>query len=226
MKRTIFIWDVHGCYKELKLLIEKLDLQEKDEIYLTWDLINWWPKSYKVLKYMYKNKDKIKTVAWNNDLGFIEWYDSKWEKYNHQYSKKIFEKLKKKIIEKETYYLIDYIRELPLYIEKENFILSHAGIIPWKELNQHTKEELTNIRKIEWEPWYNHYKWKKKIIYGHLAKNWLTIKKNTIWLDSWCVYWKWLTAYILETGEIYSQTSKDLYINLYKKKNENKKSDK
>ena len=51
----------------------------------------------------------------------------------------------------------------------------------------------------------------KKIIYGHWAVEWLKIRENTIWIDSGCCYWKYLTAYILETGEIIQQKALDVY---------------
>lgn len=230
MWRTIFIWDVHWCYKELKLLIKRLKIQEGDKVYLTGDLINGWPKNYKVLKFLYKNRNNFKAVLWNNDLGFLRWCESWTKKFAgkcfQNYSIKNFKKLRDKIKEKDTEYILGYLKSLPLYIEKENFILVHGWIIPWKKLKEHTEAELMCTRKYDWIPWYDHYEWKKKVIYGHWAKNGLRVRKNTVWLDTGCVYWKWLTAYVLETGEIYSQTSKDLYINLYKKKNENKELEK
>ncbi len=226
MWRTIFIWDVHGCYKELKLLVKRIRTQEDDKVYLTWDAVNWWPKSYKVLKFLYKNKEQFKSVAWNNDLGFLRWYDSQGKEYNHQYSKKAFKELKEKIDEKKAYHLIDFLRSLPLYIEEDNFILVHWWIVPWKPLREHTEDEITCIRTYQERPWYEYYNWEKMVVYGHWAKNGLRVRKNTIWLDSGCVYWRCLTAYVLETGDVYTQNATQLYINLYKKKNENKEIDK
>ncbi len=215
--KTFFIWDVHWCYKELKALIKKINLQKNDKVYLTWDLINWWPKSYKVLKFLYKNKDQFKSVAGNNDLWFLDWYE-KWDScYHSQYSLNIFKKLKEKIEKNNTYYLIDYLKSLPLYIETDNVILLHAGIVPWKDLKEHTREEITMLREIDWKAWYEYYKWEKTVIYGHFARDWLQIRPKTKWLDSWCVYWSWLTAFELETGNIYSQTAFDCYINLFEK---------
>lgn len=210
--RTIFIWDIHGCYKELQLLLKKINLTETDKVYFTWDLIDRWPKSFKVLKYIYENKDRFFVVAWNNDLDFIDWYE--W-KADFSYCTKRYEELKNKIEKKEALYLIDYLKSLPLFIEDERFILVHAGIKSDKKLEEHSADELTRIRVLDWKPWYYYYNEEKPIIYWHWAKEWLTIRKNTIWLDSWCVYDKWLTAYILETWEIYSQTSTSRYIDLY-----------
>lgn len=220
MKRTIFIWDIEWCYKEFKLLLKKLELTKKDKIYLTWDIIYKWPKNYKVLKFIKKNKKQIKSVMWNHELNFLT--RLKWWEINFTVNQKKFNKLKEKIEKKPK--LLKYLEKLPKYIEKDDFILIHWWLIPWKSLEEHTIYEITNTREINWKPWYEYYKWEKKIIYWHYAVKWLNIRKNTIWLDSWCVYWKSLTAYILETWEIITQNALNSYINLFKnnKENENK----
>lgn len=212
-KRTIFIWDIHWCYKEFKLLLEKLNLSKEDKVYLTWDLIDKWPKSYKVLKYIYKNKKQFKFVLWNNEINFLKYIET-WE---FNYNKKEIKKLKSKLDEKPK--ILDFLKNTPLYIEKDNFILIHAWLTPSKKLEEHTKEEITTIRDINNEAWYKQYNWTKKIIYWHWWVDWLRIRNNTVWLDTWCVYWKRLTAYILETGEIIQQNALDIYINVYKNEN-------
>lgn len=210
--RTIFIWDVQWCYDELKLLLNKLGLWAEDKVYFVWDLINKWPKSYKVLKYVYKNRDRFKCVVWNQEINFLRWLE--WEPYDNP---KDFKQLKLKIEKKEANYLIDYLKSLPKFIEEKDFLLLHWWLIPWKKLEDHDIEEITRTRDIDWKPWYDFYTWNKKIIYWHWAVDWLRITKNTVWLDSWCVYWKAMTAYILETWEIYQQSANDIYLNVYKR---------
>lgn len=207
-KRTIFIWDIHWCYDELKLLIKKLELKKDDKVYFVGDYINKWPKSFKVLKFLYKNRKQFNWVLWNHDYYFLEKIKNKSKLKDCE--KKLYKKLKEKTE------ILDFFKNLPLYIEKENFILVHAWIINWIKLEDQTPEILTTIREENWELWYKNYIWDKKIIYWHNAIDWLQIRKKTIWLDSGCVYWKSLTAYVLETGEIYSQNALDNYINVYK----------
>jgi bis(5'-nucleosyl)-tetraphosphatase (symmetrical) len=218
--RTIFIWDIHGCYDEFKLIVEKLELQENDTVYCVWDLINRGNKSYKVLKYFYKHQKQFKTIVWNHEINFLRWLDGK--KYKQD---KKFKKLKEKIEEHDAYHLIDYIKSLPRYIETDDFLLIHGWLIPWKKLEEYDIDEIVRTRIIDGKHWSEHYTWEKKVIYWHYAQNWLQIKNNTIWLDTGCVYWKWLTAYTLETWEIISQTSLDAYIDLYSKKWKSKNSD-
>lgn len=209
--RTIFIWDVQWCYNELKLLIKKLNLTPEDKVFFTWDLINKWPKSFKVLRYVYKNKDQFKCVKWNNEIDFLERLEWKSYKIN-----KKFKKIKDKIKQEWTPHLIQYIKDLPLYIENDNFILIHWWLIPNKSIIEHSPDEITRLCEYKWIPWYRYYEWEKVVIYWHWAKEGVQIREKTKWIDSGCVYWKALTAYILETNEVIQQTALDLYINPYK----------
>ena len=81
-------------------------------------------------------------------------------------------------------------------------------------------KSVSKQERNEWIPTiirqHKYYKWKKKIIYWHRAEASLHITEKTIWLDSWCVYWKALTAYVLETWEIIQQSALDIYVNIYK----------
>ena len=174
--RTLFIWDIHGCFNELKLLIKKLKLTSEDKVYFTWDLINKGPKSYKVVKYMYKHRDKFNVVLWNHDYEFLNYIA--WKKVNDKlkHLNKKFEKLHKKLKEKPE--LLKYLKKLPLYIEEKKFILVHGWILPWKSLEKHTAEELCYIRMYKWKPWHEYYTWDKKVIYGHWAVAWLNISSS------------------------------------------------
>ena len=204
--RNIFIWDVQWCYKELKHLLKKLKIKENDRVFFVWDLINRWPKSYKVLKLLYKNKDQFKSVVWNHEINFLRYLD--WKNCDDEY-KKSFKKLKKKLEEKPE--ILKYLKSLPKYIEEDNFIVVHAWIIDWKTLDWHNIDEITRLREYNGKPWYEYYKWNKKIVYWHWAVDGLRIRENTIWLDSGCVYGKCLTAYILETWEIITQNAFETY---------------
>ena len=225
MKRTIFIGDIHWCYREFKELIKKLNITPEDKVYLVWDFIDKWKYSYKILKFLIKNQSQFNAILWNKELEFIEYLNSG-KLYNK--NNKIFKKLKNKLnnLDKKNsrnfknkslnIEIKKYLNNLPLYIDDKNFLLIHWWLNFNKSIKNHSKQEITSIRLINWEPWYLKYKdYNKKIIYWHWALNWLNICWNTIWLDSWCVYWKALTAYVLETWDIIQVNSFEAYINVF-----------
>ena len=209
--RTIFIWDVHWCFDEFELLIEKLKIQENDIIYLVWDMINKWPKSWKMIKFLYKNKNQYKAVLWNHELWFSDWLN--WTK--PEYWNDTYKKLKDKFEKHPKIY--EYFKSIPLYIDDENFLLIHGWLDYNKDLLNHSSEEITNIREIDNIPWFKEYKWNKIVIYWHWATNWLNIYNNTIWLDWGCVYWRALHAYVLETWDIVTQQALNCYVDVFKK---------
>ena len=207
--RTIFIWDIHGCYDVFMLLIKKIGVKKNDKVYCVWDIINKWPKSFKVLNFFHKNKEQYKCVMWNHEIGFLRWINGEAPQYNCKQYRVLREKIETKKPE-----LTSFWKNLPLYIEDDDFIVLHWGIIPEKSLESHSIDEIVNLREYEWKPWYNYYTWSKKIIYWHWAMNGVQIREKTIWLDSGCVYGWFLSAYILETNELIWQKALETYINI------------
>jgi len=91
---------------------------------------------------------------------------------------------------------------LPHIIEREDFILVHAGLHPDHGINT-PLEIATLIRLVDGKPWYESYTGTKPVIYGHWAVDGLRIRPNTIGLDTGCCFGGHLTAYCLETREFW-----------------------
>jgi serine/threonine protein phosphatase 1 len=204
--RNIFIGDVHGCFDEFKLLIANLELTDTDKVYLVWDMINKWPKSVEMLEFLYEHQDQYICVKWNHEVGFLNWLNGDMPKYDCPEYQEL------KIYVEKNIEALAYLKELPLYQETSDFIVLHGGLIPGKALDQQSVDDITRLREYQWRPWHSYYTWEKPIIYGHWAIQWLHVTHNTIWLDSRCVYWGELTAYILETKSFVSQKALKQYI--------------
>lgn len=216
--RTIFIGDVHGCYDELMALVQKIWLKDEDHLYFVWDLINKWPKSLEVVSYV-KNRPNTWSVTWNHEFfsfptkELLDQIDSdnlvlsdgskKWAHIQSTQSKSL-----ERLLSSEWY--LEWLRSLPVYIEKEDFILVHWGIHPDYWMNTPV-EIATMIREYQGRPWYEYYQWEKKIIYGHWAIDGLRIRKNTIGLDTGCCFGWHLTAYCIETWEYWQVRANALY---------------
>ena len=92
----------------------------------------------------------------------------------------------------------------PHFLEEENFIVVHAGLLPNKKPQQTDLEDLVKIRKIAdpknpkiLKSWFDFYTAKKLIVFGHWAALNGIVRDNAIGLDTGCVYGKKLTALIL-----------------------------
>jgi serine/threonine protein phosphatase 1 len=219
-KRTLFIWDVHGCYDELMSLVEKIWLKDEDNLYFVWDLINKWPKSLEVVEWI-RSRPNTWSVLWNHEYfplvtplevdqltsssssdlsdGTKNWIQIQYEESRD--IRQVFE----------SHWHREWLVSLPHIIEKEDFILVHGWLHPEYGINT-PKEISTLIRVIDGKPWYDLYTGKKLVIYGHWAVEGLRIRTNTVWLDTGCCFGGALTAYCLESGEIWQVRANRVYI--------------
>jgi serine/threonine protein phosphatase 1 len=200
-KRTLFIGDVHGCYDELMMLCEKIVLTPEDHLYFVGDLIDKWPKSLEVLEFVHSRPHTF-SVAGNHEYFMMlgeEDVTTEDGRSEIRSVERYYSELKNILIES---WWKDWIRALPIVIEKEDFIVVHGGIHPISGLSA-SPEVTTNIRVYQGKPWYEYYTGTKKVIYGHWAAAGLRVTSNTVGLDTGCCFGGHLTAYCIETGEFW-----------------------
>jgi bis(5'-nucleosyl)-tetraphosphatase (symmetrical) len=196
--RIIFIGDVHGCYEELKLLLKKTKYKDgKDRLIFLGDLINKGPYSIEVVDFVRSGNHEC--IMGNHELGFLRSLED--PSYFKKGFKKFYEELGAKREE-----VITWMRGLPLYIEEEDFLCIHGGIQPGVPLENQKPRVATRIRTWGGDeddlndpdnpPWHKLYKGEKTVIYGHWAMQGYHKTKNTICLDSGCVWGGSLTGLI------------------------------
>jgi serine/threonine protein phosphatase 1 len=210
MSRTLFIGDVHGCYDELIALTKKIWLTPDDHLYFAGDLINKWPQSIEVVEFVrnrpntwcvlgnheyfplisYEEVEKIATESAHLSDGHKSWVYAQYDR-----SRELREEI-------EVRWHREWLTSLPHIIERDDFILVHAGLHPDHGLDT-PLEIATLIRLVDGKPWYESYTGTKPVIYGHWAVDGLRIRPNTIGLDTWCCFGGHLTAYCLETREFW-----------------------
>lgn len=201
--RTLFVGDVHGCFKELELVLEKAKYNpEEDRLIFLGDLINKGPYSIEVVNFVMKGGHQ--SLMGNHELGFLRSLE------DPTYFKKGFKKFYEELgdIREEV---IAWIKERPLYIEEEDFIAIHGGLAPGVALSEQKPRVATRIRTWGGEdelndpdnpPWHSFYEGEKTVIYGHWAMQGLHQTKNTIGLDTGCVWGGSLSVLIWPKREI------------------------
>lgn len=123
---TYFIGDIHGCYRELKLLLKKSSFDDKkDYLWITGDLVARGPNSLEVVRYLYSLKNRVKIVLGNHDLNLMAVYSGVKKNKKENY----FDEF---LLAKDSSELINWLRYKPLLeIDKERkIIMTHAGISP------------------------------------------------------------------------------------------------
>lgn len=141
---TYFIGDIHGCYKNLKNILEFVNFDSNtDFLFFTGDLVARGPSSLEVLRLIYSLKETALTVLGNHDLYLLKMY------FSNSYYKKNDNSLNSILSAPDVDELIDWLRKQPiLYINKNNKILmAHAGINPVWNINE-AKLNAQEIEKI------------------------------------------------------------------------------
>lgn len=117
------IGDVQGCFDSLEALLEKIEFDSEDEIWLAGDLVNRGPRSLDVLRWARGLGDCATVVLGNHDLHLLKVVAG---------SRPIKKRdTMQSIVEAEDCdELIDWLRKRPLLHVQDEFALVHAGLLP------------------------------------------------------------------------------------------------
>jgi hypothetical protein len=207
MKKTVVIGDVHGCYDELMLLLDKLNYSPRDyDVILAGDLVDRGPKSQEVVEWAMSHQDKgVQAVAGNHDEKHFRYYKHVLKRRlnpNYSIPMRPFGFSKLQVFNSLANEELDYLGSLPGYIhlEDRNWVIVHAGLEPHKPLEDQTYGKMTHIRFVDpetlktaslddnYEPppgsiyWTELYNLPYNVVYGHnvhsKTKPQVTVKPN------------------------------------------------
>src|SRR5277367_5709113 len=120
-KRTIIVGDIHGCIDEFKDLLKKISYDEsKDRLILLGDLIDRGPDSVAVVR-LAREMD-LECVMGNHEHKFVKWFRSQGSRVDVYDRRDYYDRLDDQDV--------NYIMNMPTYIELNNIIIVHAGVKP------------------------------------------------------------------------------------------------
>lgn len=123
---TLLIGDVHGCYAELRALLEQADFDPaKDTLWLTGDLVARGPDSLEVLRYVQSLGDSVRMVLGNHDLHLLAVYAG-------ISRNKPKDQITPLLDAPDADRLINWLRRQPILQvdDKLKLVMAHAGISP------------------------------------------------------------------------------------------------
>jgi predicted MPP superfamily phosphohydrolase len=209
--RTIVVGDIHGCYDELEDLLASVQFSASDRLVSVGDLITKGPKNREVLD-RFMTEPRFSAVIGNHDLALRRRWNG--EKIKLKPSQKSTHKELKK--EKERY--VTYLNSLPFTIDLGSHLVVHAGLRPSLAFHSQTTEDMTELRTLgpdrashDGTPWYEVYDGEKTVLFGHWPAPHPRRGKKALGLDTGCVYGHYLTAYIIETGELKQVRARQTY---------------
>lgn len=224
-RETIIIGDIHGCIDELNDLLKTISYSpEKHRIILLGDLIDRGPDSLGVVQKA--RQMNFECVMGNHEQKFLKCYN----KPDHKEYKDFYKDF--------TEIDIQYISQMPLYIQIGNTIAVHAGLKPGISISNQSKGDMLHLRytdinrkfislktineigieAAEAHFWTEFWNGPESVVYGHnvhsFEKPLIEEVSNGIFcygLDTGCCFGGYLTALILEKKEIIQIKAKKTY---------------
>ena len=118
------IGDVQGCFDELEALLAKIGFNHgSDTLWLTGDIVNRGPKSLESLKFCMKHEGSVQIILGNHDLHLLAVL------YGHGTMKKR-DTIEPIVKHKHADKMRDWLRHQPLLVQKDSYLMVHAGLLP------------------------------------------------------------------------------------------------
>lgn len=194
-RRTFIIGDVHGCALTLQHLIFKvINLKRFDRVYFLGDLIDRGPRSKEALDFIMRLQSAgffIRSIKGNHEEMLLDSYYNNnslqiWMENGGEETLKSFGTKEIRAIPGQY---IQFLSQLPYFIELNNFILCHAGVNCQSDSPLSDKEAMLWSRDLPAIP---DKIGGKKVICGHtvhsLEEITLSLGSNKIFLDGGCVF--------------------------------------
>lgn len=218
------IGDIHGCFKTMQLLLQKMNFNSYDSYYFLGDYIDRGPESKRIMDFfidLNKTNKNIHLIRGNHEQMMINTYKNEnlddyilWRQNGSESTLNNFGIYEDtlKLLDKIPFSYIEFFETLPFYHELDNFLLVHGGF------NFHIPDPFADTETMLWtrEDDYNSKLAKgKTIIHGHTptlpneVKQMIKQKANSICIDTGCVFKKipglgYLSALNLNTMELIS----------------------
>ncbi|GLU52103.1 metallophosphoesterase family protein [Dyadobacter frigoris] len=143
--RTLVVGDIHGAYKALVQVLEKVELRENDKLIFVGDYVDGWPESASVIEYLINLSEKYSCIfiKGNHDVWCKSWLagndpDKAWLENRGMSTILSYQDFDQKSRSK---HLDFFSRLTDYYIDKENRLFIHAGFTsikgPLEEIFSH-----------------------------------------------------------------------------------------
>ena len=190
--RRFAMSDIHGCAKTFIALLELVQFNKEDHLYLVGDLINRGPRSHKVLDHIIKLRNagyRIFIIRGNHEQIIL-----KSQNKSLPFRKRIAKSYRvRKLLNQEGYLkkrYFDLLSESYHYLKLEDYYLVHAGF-NFKSENPFEDEKfMLYSKKFKID---KNYLEGRKVLIGHTPKKLSKIirrikkDKTKIYLDNGCV---------------------------------------
>ncbi len=219
---VIAIGDIHGCAAELRVLLNKLPLDDDPTLVFLGDYVDRGPDSKEVIEIILDLRTKYRVVALmgNHEAMFVDFIN---QPNSVDAGAFIFNGGSSTLASygdgKGNFHFpdrhVEFLNDLELYYETDEYFFVHAGIpdIPLSQLSAEHREHMLWMRGKFLA---SHFHWGKVIVHGHTPVTRVAVTPNRINLDTGCVYNHRLSAMTFPERQLFSvhrrQPSKPIYL--------------
>lgn len=213
--RTFVIGDIHGCYRELMLLLDKAAPGGEDRIVALGDIVDRGPDTPRVLKF-FRETPNAMSLKGNHERKHVRWYNgltkpglsqvvSRWQIGEERYPEEI-----------------EFMSAFPHYLDTAGALLLHGFFEPGVPLTGQKEDILLGVMSGEaymertyGVPWYELYDGGKPVVAGHLnytkSRAPLVYRDTVFGLDTDCCHGGALTGMFIDDFTIISVPSGKAY---------------
>lgn len=214
MPRQIVIGDIHGCYDELQMLLDRVGPGADDEIIAVGDLINRGPAAEKVLRF-FQDTPNAFTVRGNHEETHLQAARGDSPLFNA-------DRMTQRELGHDYAAWLDFMAAMPTRLERESAYIVHGLFEPGVSFAEQRDDVLMGyftgekyLREKIGKEWYEHYDGDKPLIVGHHHYRRdgqpLIIEDRVYAIDTGCTHGWRLTAVILPAFDIVSVRSRKNY---------------
>ena len=203
------IGDVHGCYAELKILLEDiLQISKEDEVCFTGDMITKGKESLAVIEYILKLRNEgynVLSILGNHEYRFLYLFHNDFdllEEYLSRYNAR-------SLLQGELDEIVDFFEDLPFYHIIENCIITHSILGESKDYGSSDSRMIFGSKHFQ-SLYDSELIYQNRVVHGHIVQPLDMIRSNIsqaskiIGIDGGCIYPKYgpLCALELTTFEL------------------------
>ena len=200
MQKIFVVGDIHGCYEKLCALMDKIPLNtEQDQLLFIGDYIDRGPGSIEVIDYLIDLKRRLPGIIFlkGNHEDMLQKYLDGIDRFTYLLNsgQQTLDAYLHKQNASEDYPVpsahLEFLSELRLYYQTEDYIFVHAGMRDKVPLESQNETDLLWIRD---EFIYSDYDFGKRIVFGHTPFKEPLVQTNKVGIDTGAVYGNRLTC--------------------------------
>ena len=202
MARTVVVGDIHGCFDELRDLLEAVGLGADDRLVCVGDLVVKGERNREVLD-LFMADARFSSVLGNHDRAVLRGLRGEDGGLKPSQLKCAQE------LAGEAARYAAYLGSLPLTIDLGTHAVVHAGLRPGVPIAEQDEDDLVELRTLgpdraarDGVPWYEVYEGEQTVLFGHWPAYPLRRGPRALGLDTGCVYGFQLTAYVIEEDRL------------------------